>query len=65
MANYQENTVTKITPDTTPPYMFLYGGNEVTSYQGYGYSEQGVYCSDAMDGYITSVNSGSVDTNTL
>lgn len=53
VANYQGDSVSRVTPDTTPPSMSLYGGNEVATYQEYNYLEQSAYCYDSLDGYVS------------
>ncbi len=65
VANYQGNSVSLVTPDTTPPSLSLYGGNEVVNYREYNYLEQSAYCYDTLDGNISVSISGSVDIHTL
>ncbi len=67
ITNPNDNTVTKITPDTTPPTITLNGDAEMTIYRGQSYYENGFVWNDNLDGYgyVYTANSGSIDTSTI
>jgi hypothetical protein len=59
------NVIVIIPPDTTEPVIILIGDNPVTVEQNTTYTDAGATASDAVDGTVSVISSGTVDTSVV